>query len=178
MTRDPVLILSGPPGAGKTTTAATIAARAERSAHVESDAFFRFVHGGYVEPWKPESHAQNEVVMAAVADATRRYADAGYLTIVEGILIPGWFFEPLRDALHAAGHAVAFAVLLPPLEVCVARDGGDRAIIARLWRQFADLGPLEGQAIDPGERDAAEVADLVERVLRDGTPPAGFEPAT
>jgi tRNA uridine 5-carbamoylmethylation protein Kti12 len=51
----PVLIVTGPPGVGKTTAAGILAARSERSVHLEADAFFRFIRSGFVEPWTPES---------------------------------------------------------------------------------------------------------------------------
>ena len=73
-----VLILSGPPGSGKTTVAGLLAARRERAVHLESDSFFHFIVSGYIEPWKPESHEQNEAVMAAVGEAAARYARARY----------------------------------------------------------------------------------------------------
>ena len=63
----PVLILTGQPGAGKTTTADRLAARWDRAIHPESDSFFHFIPTGYVEPWKPESHEQNTTVMQIVA---------------------------------------------------------------------------------------------------------------
>jgi AAA domain len=50
----PVLILTGPPGAGKTTAARVLAERSERAVHVESDRFFEFIRSGLVDPWKPE----------------------------------------------------------------------------------------------------------------------------
>ena len=68
-TSDPVLILTGAPGAGKTAVARLLASRSERAAHVESDSFFHFIQSGYIEPWKPESHEQNTVVMRIVAEA-------------------------------------------------------------------------------------------------------------
>lgn len=170
----PILIVTGPPGVGKTTAAGILAARSNPSVHLEADAFFRFISSGYVEPWRVESQAQNEAVMRIVAKAAAGYATAGYFTIVEGIVIPGWFFEPLRDALREAGHAVAFAVLRAPLAVCAARVQGREGealptdAIEQLWQSFADLGDLEPNALDLGERKADEAAELLARRLADG----------
>jgi hypothetical protein len=48
--------------------------RFEPSALVEGDAFFAFLAGGAIEPWLPESAAQNEVVIQAAATAAGRPA--------------------------------------------------------------------------------------------------------
>ena len=169
-----MLIVTGPPGAGKTTAARLLAASRQRAAHLESDRFFHFVVSGYVEPWKPEAHEQNTVVMGIVGRAAAAYADAGYFTIVDGIVSPRWFYAPLRDALRAAGHRVAYAVLRAPLDVCVARAAGrdeprlaERPVVEQLWRDFADLGPLERHAIDTGATSAEATAEALARRLRD-----------
>lgn len=65
---DGVLLLTGPPCSGKTTTARLIAQTAKHGAHIEADSFFRFVRGGYLEPWLPESHPQNVIVMQPPRD--------------------------------------------------------------------------------------------------------------
>lgn len=173
--RDPILILSGPPGAGKTTTASALAGRDGPSVHLEADAFFRFIRSGYVEPWKSESHEQNEMVMRIVAEAASGYARAGYFTIVEGIVIPGWFFEPLRDALRDLGHRVAFAVLRVPRSVCVTRvnerEGGsisDPDAVGQIWQGFAELGELERYVIDVEDQAPEEIATQLSQQLGEG----------
>jgi tRNA uridine 5-carbamoylmethylation protein Kti12 len=171
----PVLILTGPPGVGKTTTAGILAGRSARAVHLESDLFFRFIRSGYVEPWKPESHEQNKAVMRIVGGAAAGYAAAGYFTVIDGIVIPGWFLEPLRDALQGAGCQVAYAVLREPLSVCAGRAQerergplADPEVIERLWRNFEDLGDLERNVVDLEGRTPEQAADVVTESLAAG----------
>ena len=139
-----ILLLTGAPGVGKTTGARMLAADSDRAVHLEADLFFDSIKSGFIEPWKPESRDQNAIVMRIVGDAAAAYAAAGYFTIVDGIIIPGFFLEPLRDSLRDAGHGVAYAVLRAPLGVCVSRAAGRET------------------------QPPAEAADLLAQRLRDG----------
>lgn len=175
--RDAVLVLTGAPGAGKTTVAGLLTLRRERAVHIESDAFFRFIAKGYVDPWRPEAHEQNTTVTQILGDAAVRYARAGYWTIIDGIVIPGWFLEPLRDLIGSAGFDVAYAVLRPPLSVAAERAahrGSDplarRGVVEQLWNSFSDMGPLESHVIELTERQTPdEMARIVAERLERGT---------
>lgn len=144
--------------------------------HLQADVFFDFVQSGFIEPWKPESREQNELVMGIVANTAAAYAAGGYLTIVDGIVISGWFLEPVRESLRRAEHSVAYAILRAPLADCGSR-AGDRAaqplsdpqVVERLWHDFEDLGALEQNAVDVGARTPDEAANLVTERLRDGS---------
>jgi predicted kinase len=171
------LILTGPPGVGKTTVAGILTRRDERAVHVEADRFFYFIRSGLVEPWDPASREQNETVMRTAAAAAASYAAAGYSTVLEGIVIPRWTLGIVREAFESAGVRPAYAVLRAPERVCVARveeREGDPdllapSVLARIGSEFDDLGEFEPHAIDVAGMDVAEAATAVSTRLADGT---------
>jgi predicted kinase len=170
------LILTGPPGVGKTTVAGILAHRRERAVHLETDRFFHFIRSGFVAPWEPESAAQNELAMGIAAEAAASYAAAGYWTVLEGIVIPRWTLGVIRETLEEAGVPTAYAVLRAPQSVCDARvqerEGGpdllEPGVLARIGAEFEDLGEFEPHAIDVAELDAEQAAAAVSTRLTGG----------
>lgn len=150
-----ILILTGPPGAGKTTVAAALARTSGSSkVHLHADDFWRSIGNGAVPPHLPESDAQNRVVMDVLSRAASAYAEGGYFVILDGIIGP-WFLSPFQR-LQVPIH---YVVLRPPLDTAIRRcrrRGGetlaDPAAITLLHQQFDGLGSLETHvlAVDRG----------------------------
>jgi predicted ABC-type ATPase len=161
-----VLILTGPPGSGKSTVADLLTRQsAVPSAHLHSDDFYAgYLRAGYIDPWLPEAHDQNIVVTKAIAEAAAIYAQGGYFTVLDGIVGP-WFLSPFIDAAKRHGVALHYLVLYPDEATSVhrvmTRPGHGLRLeqpVRDLHKQFADLGPYAKHAIDSSTLLPAEVA--------------------
>jgi hypothetical protein len=137
-----LLVITGPPGSGKSTVSLLVAERFERCALVPGDLFFQFVVRGYIDPWLAESHDQNVVVTEAAATATGRYPRGGYMTIYDGIVGP-WFLPTFLELSGVSG--LHYTVLMPSVEECVARVLGretdefkDEAATRHMYAAFTD----------------------------------------
>ena len=125
-----LLVVTGPPGAGKSTVARLVSQRLESSVLVEGDAFFGFLDQGAIAPWLREADAQNEIVVQAAGAAAGRFA-LDYDTVYDGVIGP-WFAPVFLEATGLA--AVHYAVVLPGVEVCVER------VLTRRGHGFGDEG--------------------------------------
>ena len=149
------VIVSGPPGVGKTTVAHALAETAERPAvHLGTDGFYTAIKKGFVPPFLPDAARQNEVVIGVVVNSMLGYAQGGYDVVVDGIIGP-WSLPPFAAAARRAGLSLSFVVLRPSFEQTFARAVGreGKALkasgpIKGLYGAFARLGPLERHVVD------------------------------
>jgi predicted ABC-type ATPase len=172
-----LIVLTGPPGAGKSTVADVLARQSESPAvHLHTDDFYdRYIKSGYVLPWLPESQKRNEVVTGVIAGAACAYAAGGYFTLIDGIVGP-WFLTPYRQAAAAKNIPLHYIVLRPAnADICFARvqQRGTHGLkaegpVRELFRQFSSLDGQEKHAFDPGAMRAEETAAALQRKIRDG----------
>lgn len=125
-----LLVVTGPPGAGKSTVCALLSAGFPCSALVVGDQFFAFVDQGYVAPWLPEAHPQNEVVVGAAAAAAGRFARGDYTVVYDGVIGP-WLIDEF--AAVAQAPRLHYAILMPPEAVTLER------VRTRRGHGFTDL---------------------------------------
>ncbi|MEU8821081.1 hypothetical protein [Actinoplanes sp. NPDC048796] len=60
-----LLIIAGPPGAGKSTISSIASSRLSPSVLIRGDAFFRFLDQRKQEPWRAAAKEQNRTVIRA-----------------------------------------------------------------------------------------------------------------
>ena len=161
-----LLVVTGPPGAGKSSVARCLADVAPRSVLIEGDAFFGFLARGAIEPWLPASTDQNTVVTEAAASAAGAFATGGYTTVYDGVVGP-WFLPTFGAATGL--ERLDYAILLPAVEVCVhrvatRRDHGfsDEAATRKMHAEFARAPVADRHVLHDPAGDATSVAELVE----------------
>jgi hypothetical protein len=159
------IVVTGPPGAGKSTVAALVVEAFPIAALVTGDTFFAFWTQGFVEPWLPESRPQNETIIEAAGASVGAFGRGGCQVVYEGVLGP-WFLPPF---LAGSGlPSLHYVVLLPPVQVCLARVAGrvghgftDPAATRSMHAEFA-RAPLDRRhVLEAGEGDAETAAAAV-----------------
>lgn len=170
-----MIILTGPPAAGKTTVAELLAVDASvPTVHLATDWFYRSIRTGFVLPFLPEAQRQNEVVVEAIVGSVATFARGGYDVVVDGIVGP-WFLPPFRAVSAHDNLVMSYVVLRPDLDTTLSRakqrvghELKDVDAITGLHAAFGHLGNLEHHAIDTGDLDAQRTAAEVRRVLASG----------
>jgi chloramphenicol 3-O-phosphotransferase len=133
-----ITIISGPPGAGKTTVARLLAdSAATPTVHLDSDIFYTSIRAGFVPPYLPEAARQNDIVVPLIAETACGYARGGYDVLLDGIIGP-WSLPPFVAAAERDAIALTFVILQPTLETTLARAA------ARSGRALRDPEPIKG----------------------------------
>lgn len=174
-----VLILTGPPGAGKSSVAQAICERFDRMIHIPVDDLRHWVKAGYRHPWMEDAqtHEQRRMATANAASIARNAIGFRYAAIIDDVVYEPGEVAAYREALAGIDADVQFVTLLPSLEVTAARDRGrgDASIPERvrtLHAAFAEAvraGTQPGAVVDSGaDADAWATADRVQDAISRG----------
>jgi cytidylate kinase len=168
-----MILVTGPPGAGKSTVARMVADHFDQSVLVVGDDFHHAIRRGYLPPWQAESAHQNEVVIDATGAAAAAYANGGYVVVVDGIIGP-WFVD--RWLSHLPREIpVHYVILRPSKEVALQRAierTGERDLVnpepvTLMHDVFVERGGLDDHVLDSSNLTADQTAsEVLARVAR------------
>lgn len=167
-----VVVVTGPPGAGKSTVAERLVRLFDPSALVTGDVFFGFLRNGSISPWLAAAHRQNTVVTRAAAAAAGRLA-SHCRVVYDGVVGP-WFLDVFLEAAEL--DHLHYAVLLPPLEMCLervrARQGHgftDLAAAEQMWHAFDRADVAARHVVTDSDGRPDDIARILEQQVGAGT---------
>ena len=173
MSQGRIVVITGSPGTGKSTTASLVAKESDmdKSVRMRTDDFYHYLSKGAIPPHLPESNEQNLVVIEAFLEAAKRYARGGYDVIVDGIIGP-WFLKSWQSLVreHYEVHYIILrASKEETLKRAVERSKLDRKtnieLVETMWEQFCNLGIYESNVIDTTTYSIQETVSAVQEKI-------------
>lgn len=165
-----IVILTGPPGAGKSTVGRLLAKQVERAVVVPVDDIREWVVQGISHPvdWTDETERQFQLAEAAACAAAAIYSDAGFLVVMDHCRGLERWDEMV--AAHLPGRVVHRFGLFPNLESNLHRNATrsnkafDTSALDGLIRYLHTVkpAPREGwHLLDTTHQNAEETAELI-----------------
>ena len=172
-----VLVISGVPGAGKSTVSALVARRLPKSVHIEAEVLQRFVVSGSLWPdGEPQVEAMRQLRLRGrnVALLANSFFEAGFTPVVDDVVV-GTRLDELRSDIRS--RPLLFVLLVPTLDVVRQRnrERSDKDVFAA-WQHLdaitRETTPRIGLWLDTSEQTPEEsAAEVLNRAWREAAVP-------
>ena len=130
---NPLYIITGPAGVGKSTISRAIAESLPKSAVIEGDDIYNQVVGGYILPWLEGNHL--DVMWKIVFDSIKTYIESGFDVVFNYIINPEQL-SMLKKVFPDV--TIRFAVLTVDEKTLLARDS-ERPLDCQMGERCLDL---------------------------------------